>query len=87
MTAPKLNKDVLNGWAADPSGPVALHLRQDLVPVEGPGSGFFPPTYAASKKGEDPGYNVDTLSDATRVVLVDIVGSQANRMSPIFAEA
>jgi len=46
--------------------------------VEGSDAVFFPPTYA------DVGYNVDDLSDGTKVVTVDSVGSQANRMEPIF---
>jgi CRISPR-associated protein Csb1 len=29
-------------------------------------------------------YNIDTLSDGTRVCTIDSVGSQANRMEPIF---
>jgi len=70
----------LDGWATDPLGPVALHLRQDLMPVEGHGTVFFPPTYA------DIDYNIDTLADGTKVALVDSVGSQANRMEPLFMD-
>lgn len=68
----------------DRDGPVALTLKQHLVPVEGEGSVFFPPTYAPSSKDQQAGYNVDTLSDGTKVVLVDSVGSQANRLEPLF---
>lgn len=71
----------LDQWARDPAGPVALHLEQRLVPVEGKDGVFFPPTYA------DVGYNIDTLSDGTKVALVDSVGAQANRIEPIFEEA
>jgi CRISPR-associated protein Csb1 len=67
----------LAAWARD-KGPVALHLRQELVPVEGKGEVFFPPTYAGI------GYNIDPLADGTQVALVDSVGSQANRMEPLF---
>ena len=74
MTA--LTHDAINAWADD--GPVALHLKQKLLPVEGEGGVIFPPTYA------DIGYNIDTLSDGTKVALIDSVGSQANRMEPIF---
>jgi CRISPR-associated protein Csb1 len=74
-----LTEDVINSWI-DPKGPVALVLRQQLVPVEGEDGVFFPPTYADLKDN----YNIDTLSDGTTVVTVDSVGSQANRMEPIF---
>jgi CRISPR-associated protein Csb1 len=60
-----------------PDGPVALRLKQKLLPVEESGI-IFPPTYA------DIGYNIDTLSDGTRVATLDSVGSQANRLEPIF---
>lgn len=74
----KLNQEIINSWADDRQGPVALYLKQKLVPVEGDGGVIFPPTYA------DIGYNVDQLSDGTKVVTIDSVGSQANRMEPIF---
>lgn len=70
--------DLVDSWADDPKGPVALCLKQKLLPVEGEGGVIFPPTYA------DIGYNIDTLSDGTKVATIDSVGSQANRMEPIF---
>lgn len=73
--------DLINAWADDPKGPVALTCKQKLLPVEGEGSVIFPPTYA------DIGYNIDKLSDGTRVATIDSVGSQANRMEPIFKAA
>ncbi|MEQ1616908.1 MAG: type I-U CRISPR-associated RAMP protein Csb1/Cas7u [Terricaulis sp.] len=73
-----LTKETIDKWADDENGPVALHLKQKLLPVEGEGAVIFPPTYA------DIGYNIDTLSDGTRVCTIDSVGSQANRMEPIF---
>lgn len=73
-----LNNDFLDNLADDINGPVALHLKQKLLPVEGEGSVIFPPTYA------DIGYNVDTLSDGTKVATIDSVGSQANRIEPMF---
>jgi CRISPR-associated protein Csb1 len=76
-----LTTDTINSWADDPKGPVALHLKQKLLPVEDDCGVIFPPTYA------DIGYNVDTLSDGTKVCIIDSVGSQANRMEPIFKEA
>ena len=79
MTNPtSLTYETINAWANDAQGPVALHLKQKLLPVEGEGGVIFPPTYA------DIGYNIDTLSDGTKVALIDSVGSQANRMEPIF---
>ena len=74
----------LDEWATDTRGPVALHLKQRLAPVESPngeGGIVYPPTYA------DIGYNIDVLSDGTKVALIDSVGSQANRMEPVFMEA
>jgi CRISPR-associated protein Csb1 len=73
--------DTINSWADDPRGPVALTCKQKLLPVEGEGGVIFPPTYA------DIGYNIDTLSDGTKVATIDSVGSQANRMEPIFKAA
>lgn len=72
---------LINDWANKKDGPVALHLKQMLSPVEeGNHSVVFPPTYA------DIGYNVDILSDGTKVAAIDSVGSQANRIEPIFKE-
>ena len=67
--------------ANDPEGPVALTFRQKLIPVEGADSIVFPPTYA------DIGYNIDTLSDGTKVATIDSVGSQSNRLEPLFKPA
>jgi len=76
--ATRVNCELLNQWANDASGPVALHLRQTLLPVEGEGGVIFPPTYA------DIGYNIDTLADGRKGATIDSVGSQANRMEPLF---
>lgn len=82
MIAPlAISNQLLNRWATDDFGPVALHLKQVLLPVEGKGAVIFPPTYA------DLGYNIDRLSDGTKVATIDSVGSQANRMEPIFKES
>jgi len=85
-TTPSLREEtakLFDSWlAAD--GPVALRLRQKLLPVEADDDGrgvIFPPTYA------DIGYNIDTLADGTRVATIDTVGSQANRLEPIFKKA
>lgn len=79
MTQP-IDNATIDSWATDTSGPVALHYKQTLVPVEGAGGVFFPPTFAGGK------YNIDTLADGTQVALVDSVGAQANRMEPLFQE-
>jgi len=76
MNAEELTK-LFDGWA-DKDGHVALYLKQKLLPVEGEDGVIFPPTYA------DIGYNIDTLSDGTKVATIDSVGSQANRMEPMF---
>jgi len=71
-------------------GPAALVLRQQLEPVEGPDGVFFPPTFAATEDGKFPaGYNIDPIGkpeDGRNVCIVDTVGSQANRIEPLFAE-
>ncbi|MBB5016453.1 type I-G CRISPR-associated RAMP protein Csb1/Cas7g [Rehaibacterium terrae] len=73
----QVTENDLDNWATMNDGPVALRLKQRLLPVEESGI-IFPPTYA------DIGYNIDTLSDGTRVATIDSVGSQANRLEPIF---
>lgn len=79
-----LTADMINEWADKPDV-VALHLKQKLLPVEGEGAVIFPPTYAVGD-GKSP-YNIDKLSDGTLVCTVDSVGSQANRVEPIFKVA
>ena len=74
----EFNEDFANICANAFDGPVALTMRQRLLPVEGADSVVFPPTYA------DIGYNVDALSDGTKVATIDSVGAQANRMEPLF---
>lgn len=79
-----LTTGVLDSWATDPAGPVALYLKQRLLAV-GVGdddSIVFPPTYAVT--GSDSPYNIDRLFNGTFVATIDSVGSQANRMEPIF---
>jgi CRISPR-associated protein Csb1 len=78
MTTPVTPGD-LAGWI-DRAGPVALHIRERLMPVEGEGMPIFPATYAGI------GYNIDELSDGTRVASIDSVGSQANRIETLFKE-
>jgi len=81
MMAQPITRNVIDGWADDRDGPVALHSRQELLPVEGEGGVIFPPTYA------DIGYNIDILSDGSKIATIDSVGAQANRIEPIFKAA
>jgi len=67
------------------AGPSALVLREPLMPVEGDDGVLFPPTYAAGD-GFPGGYNIDGDPNGTNVCLVDSVGSQANRIEPLFKE-
>lgn len=75
----------LDGWLSD-TGPAALVIREHLVPVEGLDGVLFPATFAASEdKTFKGGYNIDEFPDGRNVCLVDSVGSQANRIEPLFA--
>jgi CRISPR-associated protein Csb1 len=84
LTVQKVHIDT---WADDLRGPVALHLRQVLIPVEGKEGVIFPPTYAMKDDRKHGPYATDELSDGTTVVQIDSVGSQANRMEPLFRKA
>ena len=66
----------------------ALVIREFLEPVEGPDGVLFPATYAAAedKKTFPGGYNIDPPEGEKNVCLVDSVGSQANRIEPMFAK-
>lgn len=77
-TCENKNFDTFDTWATDPKGPVALVLRQKMQPVEGPGGIVFPPTYA------DIDYNIDETPEGVKSATIDSVGSQANRIEPIF---
>src|SRR5436190_7493221 len=68
-------------------GPAALVIREHLMPVEGADGVLFPSTYAAAEdKSKFPGgYNIDGDPAGTNVCLIDSVGSQANRIEPLFA--
>jgi CRISPR-associated protein Csb1 len=65
-------------------GPAALVIREWLMPVEGHDGVFFPATFAAGDNFPG-GYNIDPREGEINVCLVDSVGSQANRIEPIFA--
>jgi CRISPR-associated protein Csb1 len=66
-------------------GPAALVIRDHLMPVEGADGALFPATFAAGD-GFAGGYNIDGDPNGTNVCLIDSVGSQANRIEPLFAE-
>ncbi|MGE0159836.1 MAG: type I-U CRISPR-associated RAMP protein Csb1/Cas7u [Gemmatimonadales bacterium] len=67
--------------------PSAIVLREYLTPVEGKDGVFFPPTFAAAESSREfpGGYNINELSNGENVCLIDSVGSQANRIEPMFA--
>ncbi len=74
----------IDAWLQD-DGPAALTIREHLMPVEGPDGVLFPATFAASEdKTFKGGYNIDCFPDGTNICLIDSVGSQANRIEPIF---
>ena len=69
----------------DADGPAALVIREHLMPVEGEDGVLFPATFAAGDNFPG-GYNIDGDLNGTNVCLIDSVGSQANRIEPLFAE-
>ncbi len=83
----KDNTSILQKFDAwfDDAGPAALVMREHLMPVEGHDGVLFPATFAASEdRTFRGGYNIDRFPDGTNVCLVDSVGSQANRIEPLF---
>ena len=66
-------------------GPAALVVREPLMPVEGTDGVLFPATFAAGDNFPG-GYNIDGDLNGTNVCLIDSVGSQANRIEPLFQE-
>ena len=83
----EFNDAFVERCAGDPAGPVALAMRQKLLPVEGADAVIFPPTYAFPKGYKGTPYNIDSLSDGTKVATIDSVGAQANRLEPLFKAA
>ena len=63
------------------------------MPAEGRDAVIFPPTFAAGEGGGKAGYNIDRLGEPgdpkgpRNVAIIDTVGSQANRMEPLFKKA
>src|ERR1700730_9642244 len=66
-------------------GPAALVIREHLMPAEGSDGVLFPATFAAGDNFPG-GYNIDGDPHGTNVCLIDSVGSQANRIEPLFAK-
>jgi CRISPR-associated protein Csb1 len=77
--------DKFESWFKD-EGPSALIIREHLMPVEGNDGVLFPPTFAASENKTKGGYNIDNFSGGKNVCLIDTVGSQANRIEPLFVK-
>jgi len=83
--------DRFDSWIAGRAGPAAIVVREHLMPVDGEDGVLFPPTFAAVD-GFAGGYNIDPPPtkgqpwQEDNVCLVDSVGSQANRIEPLFKE-
>ena len=75
-----------DSWLTGDAGPAALVIREHLMPVEGADGVLFPATFAAGDNFPG-GYNIDEFPDGQNVCLIDSVGSQANRIEPLFADA
>jgi CRISPR-associated protein Csb1 len=82
-----MSKEIVQKFDAwlQPDGPAALVVREHLMSVEGNDGVLFPATFAASEdKSFKGGYNIDDVGNGKTVCLVDSVGSQANRIEPLF---
>ena len=87
MSDERIDVMQFDDWLKDDSDVAALVMRQWLEPVEGKDAVIFPPTYAKPERMRDEdwtGYNIDRFDDGSSVCQIDSVGSQANRMEPIF---
>lgn len=89
MSNEKVNIEQFDCWIEDDSNVAALVMRQLLESVEGRDAVVFPPTFAKPEgvpRNQWTGYNIDRFDDGTNVCQLDSVGSQTNRMEPIFKE-
>ncbi|HEX3852835.1 MAG TPA: type I-U CRISPR-associated RAMP protein Csb1/Cas7u [Polyangiaceae bacterium] len=78
----------IEDWLEDSAdAPAAIVLREYLTPVEGKDGVLFPPTFASAENTKEfpGGYNINDLGHGENVCLIDSVGSQANRIEPMFA--
>ncbi len=82
----------IHSWLSN-DGPAALTFRRQLVPVEGKQAWIFPPTFAQNESADDEeegsggNYQIDSLPEGDpnrNVCLIDSIGSQANRIEPVF---
>lgn len=81
MTTSSGDLGAFDEWMTDgPQAKVALVRKERLRPVAGEGSIIFPPTFAGD--GEST-YVIDDLPGG-KSVIIDTVGSQANRMEALF---
>jgi len=82
-----MNNDLIkkyDDWLND-IGPAALVLREYLIPAEGGDAVLFPATFAPSEEGSfKGGYNIDEFGAGRNICLIDSIGSQANRIEPLF---
>ncbi len=76
-----------DAWITE-GGPSALVMKEYLEPAAGAGDVIFPPTFAPPEddRAAAAGYVIDGDGDKT-VCLLDSVGSQANRLEPVFKMA
>lgn len=77
-----------DSWLGAGDDLAALVIREYLVAVEGADGVVFPATFAAAEEKSRfaGGYNIDAFPDGKNVCLIDSVGSQSNRIEPIFGE-
>ena len=74
-----------DGWISE-GGPSAFVLKERLEPAGGDGDVIFPPTFAPPEgSNELPGYIIDGEGENS-VCLLDSVGSQSNRLEPLFLQ-
>ena len=82
MSSDQSDVEQYDDWLKDDGEAAALVMRQRLMPVEGKDAVIFPPTYPVNQNRA--GYNIDRFDDGSSVCQIDSVGSQANRMEPLF---
>ena len=81
-----MNVNQFDGWLTSMDS-VAVIVQEALEPVLGADSVFFPPTFAPAEGSKDtPSYAIDQAPNEKAVALVDTLGSQANRMEPLFKQ-